>query len=72
MVLMKSVDEAYFVEATAETNPLARNIYKEMILPKASALVKDLEEAQQMMFQADNRILFASETVVSFRVRICS
>ena len=61
---MKSVDEAYFVEATAETNPLAKSIYDDMIKSNPSALIKDLEEAQQMMFEADNRILFASETVV--------
>ena len=65
MVLKESVDEAYFSEATVETNPLAKIIYDEMINSSETALVKELGDAQKEMFESDNKILFASETVAS-------
>ena len=64
-MLKESVDEAYFSEATVETNPLAKIIYDEMINSSETSLVKELGDAQKEMFESDNKILFASETVAS-------
>ena len=62
-----SVDEAYFIEATEESNKLAYDIFKNMIEDKPAAIVDDIEVAEEMMSLSDRKILFASESMVSLK-----